>query len=425
MANLKAKQEILDLLTDADRAVLLKIYQHRCLTEQLLEKYIYREQPERASDRVQWMVRENLLECADYGMESPALFLTAIGVRTVRAAFAGRCDLRKDAAAVLEAAKSANDLRMKPHTISHQLGLNAFVLEFEERARGLEYEYYDEKYMPPCSPWMMPDGMIEFEDCIVLLEEDMGSERGWHLARKWSNYRKFLNEPGGYYRGRKIIMFFILDNVQVIFQRKNTVWASMVCHLIDRLDGTFEAYADSPGILMDILVRRIGGIRNENAMEREARLALTAFHGFSFAPAPLSDITRLDYGAYIRRLTAKRRILIADGKPQEYLLDIWSDGNLSEIHKIVRQHQTEMIFRSRAGRAVPYLVVVPDERWLYNVTRICAIRETPGVYFTTVERLQKLSFQEALFRIDPLGNLYHFDSLALEGMIFEKKLRRR
>lgn len=45
---------------------------------------------------------------------------------------------------------------------------------------------------------------------------------------------------------------------------------------------------------------------------------------------------------------------------------------------------------------------------------------TPGVYFTTGERLKEKPFPEALFRFDQLGKMYHFDDFSLKNDIFEK-----
>ena len=87
MANYKANAETIRQLTDGDVAALLSTYQHRCLDEALLYRYIYSETDEHqqyTARRIKKLVDFNLIEQVDYGREFPALFLTTLGIETDR-----------------------------------------------------------------------------------------------------------------------------------------------------------------------------------------------------------------------------------------------------------------------------------------------------------------------------------------------------
>lgn len=113
---------------------------------------------------------------------------------------------------------------MSPANINQQIHLNKFGLEFEEYAReNIEYEYFDEKFMPPASDFMMQDGMISLPDRLLFLEMDMGTEAAKRLSPKWNSYRIFLNSPKAYYQNKSITMFFILDGMLRSGSEKTTM----------------------------------------------------------------------------------------------------------------------------------------------------------------------------------------------------------
>ena len=74
-------------------------------------------------------------------------------------------------------------------------------------------------------------------------------------------------------------------------------------------------------------------------------------------------------------------------------------------------------------RRVPYLVVAADERELYNDLKVVQAVDCSNIYFTTLERLQKSSFPEALFQFNSLGSIFHFEDFALEKRIYERTIK--
>ena len=88
MANYKAKNELLCQLSQEDRMALLSIYQHRCLDAPLLDNYAYRgidAESQQGSVRATKLRELGLIESVEYGQENSALFLTTLGVETVKA----------------------------------------------------------------------------------------------------------------------------------------------------------------------------------------------------------------------------------------------------------------------------------------------------------------------------------------------------
>jgi len=424
LANVKVSEELLKTLTCEDRMVLDAVYCHRCLTAPLLCQYFYAQAEDcvgYAQERIQRMVSKKVLEEVEYGGQYPALFLTTLGIATVRALRTTQnVALGRDKAQLVN--KSAYELKMSPKSIPHQMALNGFVLETGARiGDSVEYQYYDEKFMPPVAQSLMPDGMFEFRDCIVLLEMDMGTERSSHMAKKWNNYRTFLEHKGPFYQDKDIIVLFILDNVKALLQRQRTVFASVGRCLIDKIDGKFEIYADAPAILQDILIERASS-KLQGATGLKTHLSA---HGYSISQATFEKITSLKFDAYIRKLTPAGKVIIQNGRPQEFLLDVWFDGRLSVLHKILYYHDVDRALRAKIGRGIPYLVVVPDELRANRMLALCEARGTQNVFYTTTDRLAGDKFNEALFQLDELGTVYHFSNMGLKETVYERRFAKR
>ena len=76
-----------------------------------------------------------------------------------------------------------------------------------------------------------------------------------------------------------------------------------------------------------------------------------------------------------------------------------------------------------AGREVPYLLVVPSIIWANKIPLIIKSTIPEKVFFTTPERLNvRTDWHKALFRIDQIKNLTHFEDDSLSTPIHEKRL---
>ncbi|MDE7246239.1 MAG: replication-relaxation family protein [Oscillospiraceae bacterium] len=306
MANFKPDEIMIAGMTPADKAALLAVYQHRCLSKDLLSKYLYGPAGlpgEIACHKIDAMLLDGLLEPVRYGEgeKLEAFFLTTLGVKTVESIYGNELfQMYKRGKANVRLPGYAS-LIMTPTNINHQMHLNQFGLEFESYTKGLSpYRYYDEKFMPPASDFMMPDGMIELPDRLLFLEMDMGTESSGRLAQKWNSYRMFLNDPKGFYQGRPVTMLFLIEGVKNPRLRQQNTMRVLMRHLGNRVRDGFEAYFDTPENCHRIIQTKFLSADTPMKAERERILKmLQDIHGFIVSrPSFLKQIDLAD-GFYI------------------------------------------------------------------------------------------------------------------------------
>ena len=415
MANYKANPDIIKQLTTTDKSVLSAVYAHRCLDEALLYRFFYEKDDIKRSyttDRIKTLISYRLIEEMDYGKEIPALFLTTAGIKTLEV-------LRE------EPCLNASELKLNRKNINHQIRLNSFALEVESYAkkRGF-FQYYDGKFMPPASASLMPDGIIELRDYFLFLEMDMGTEYANRLEQKWNSYRSFLNYPSDFYSKKPVIVLFILEGVKRVESRYNTVAASLFRHIGDRFNGDFEIYIDKSETLHEIIKTSLFQEDTELSRQKEAVYCdLRKNHGLALSKPQLFQELKLNFGAYIRKIGAGKKIVMIGNRPQEFLFDIWLDGRLSVLHNLLYFNHISTCIRSKTGRSLPYLVVVPSEKWIHNILKAVNLIQPANIYFTTPTRLAASNWSEALFIIDQLNNLLHYKDASLQNTIYERRVK--
>lgn len=425
----KPTLKLLNALTDTDKAALDGIYHHRCLNETLLYEFFYKADTiarEHAARRIRWMLQKGLIEPVEYGADFPALFLTMYGIETYRIAHnlpQEYYDLEDER--LRRAVRKASDLKMKPNNLNHQMELNRFSLMFEARAKDqIAYSYKDEKFLDMYTI-MRPDGMIQLNTAELFLEMDMGTERRDVLSSKWNHYREYLQSKDYRYRDKRIIMLFIINNVKMVEERRRTVLSTLQTGLLDVLDSCFEVYVDMPENLMDLIFNRLLPTSTVFA-GRFANLTnqLLQMHQFIFSSSAFMDqvIPFIEFSAYIRKLNANKKILVQDGRPQEFLIDVYWDRPISVLKKIAFYQQTAGAMYRKLKRVIPYLVVVPNEQQFFLDLKVSQGVAIEHVYFTTEERLRGSSFPAAIFQYDPEGNLFHFADHGLHERVFERKV---
>lgn len=428
MANFKAKEELLCQLTDKDIQALLAIYQHRCLDEQLLCTYIYHPDGANnsASSEVTRLLGMRLVEAVDYGQSCPALFLTTLGVEVVKATSGNLLSAIYQFENGKKTLPLSSDLKMHPKIINHQMHLNSFALELESYARPHGYfRYYDEKLMPPASNFMMPDAMVELADYYVFLEMDMGTEAGGRLAQKWNSYRTFLNDPGAFYKEKPVVMLFIIDGVKNVELRKRNVTAGIMTHIADRINGQFEAYIDGIDGLHEIAKTKLLKRKtSENTPVTDVLRDISETHKYTVScPAFLNQLD-VHCGFYVRKVTEDRKIQVINGRPQEFLMDIWLDGRLSVLRNVLYYQRALEQIKKNTHREIPYLLVVPSEKAACAMLKVLGISQPSGIFITTPDRLAQKSWPNALFCIDQLWNLNRYIDDSLTETAHEKRLFR-
>lgn len=413
------KQEALDSMTPADKESIVAIYHHRCLDEELLYKHFYsKENIKRAhaEERIRELTQMGYLTHVDYGGEYSALFLSEAGV-----ACANRLMVEPDPN--MKSVTSYH-LKMKEQIIRHQLSLNAVALDFkaEAKKRKIPYRYYDGKFME-FNAEVMPDALIQTNEYDIFLEMDMASERTAELLYKWGNYRSYLNTTSFLCKEKKTIVFFLLCNVTDPGVRRYYVLSSIGQGLLDKITRKFDIYIDTPDRLLDFLFNELL-TPPDNIKDIQSALRL---HGFSLTPAkPLNEfITGPSYEFYVRMLSDKsKQVMIKDGRAQEFLLDNAINClPASCLTKVIGHNSQTLGLTSKAGRAIPYLVLVEGEKLVSADLSSVNARGVRNVYFTTLQRLRdSVTFPEALFQIDQMGRISHFSDFALSEPVYERTI---
>ena len=253
----------------------------------------------------------------------------------------------------------------------------------------------------------------------------MSTEKSDALLSKWNHYREFLKSREYRYKDRKTIVLFILNAVQMAEQRRQTVLSTLQTGLLDALDSYFEIYVDTPENLLDLIFNRLAP-NSVNFSQSIAVLTkdLSVRHGFTCSSSSFMDeiAPYTEFFAYIRKLNFNRRILVQDGRPQEFLLDVFWDRPLSVLKKIVYYNHMSAAMLKHLSRKIPYLVVIPEENSFYTELKLMRGMDYSDIYFTTFERLRQMDFPEALVQYDAMGNLFHFTDYGLQQRVFERKV---
>ena len=436
------KQTSLDLLkqelTDVDKSFLIHLYKLRCMSVDLAFRFFYsrrRALMPYCEDRLFFMVDNGLITMEQApGIETEIIFLTKDGVRYVTtcidSAVSGiiREVWNEKEQRMESVVKSAATLRIKPPLIKHQLALNYFVLEYMEFAdkNGIEYEYYDMLFAPKCSAKMMPDGVLVLNNKIVLVEMDTGSERGQVLLRRWESYRVFFARPTPFYDRLPIVILFVLENNSEKLTRKNTFLRS-VCNsgLISDLDGQPELYTVRVDEARTLLQKGFDLKKTNYSLLMPTMKYLTQKCGMKVYDANFTKEAGAPSFSYYAALVKEdtEAVVALDGRRVEYLLDIWDDGRLSVLHKILYMRRIgQMLQNSPVGRSIPYLVAVPSVMVVASLMKQADIDKLSSVYFITPDRIAKnLPFYETIFTIDEDMNIKHFTDYSLITPVFEKK----
>ena len=428
MANYKFDEQMAAGMIENDRDAIFSLYLHRCLTPELMVKHIYSRDgipPEIANHRIDAMILDRLIEPVSYGGKEEALFLTEAGVKMATSLFGERIRKLYKPGSENQTLPTARDLRMCQANINHQMHLNQFGLEFENYARGtVEYEYYDEKFMPPAADFIMPDGLISLPNRFLFLEMDMGTEGAKRLAQKWDSYRMFLNSPKAWYEKKPVTMLFLLDGVSKIAFRQKTVMRSLMTYLGSRVNGQFEAYFETPERCQEILrTRYLNASTGLRRAEDGAMRAIGEKFGFQITqPSFLSSLGFSD-AYYIKRIDGRGRVRIVGKRPQEFILGLWLDQRFSTFQTIAAVSQMEAKLRKMAGREVPCVFLVNSPMWVKRIPQITKANVSEQVFFTSPERLEVNSdWHKALFQVDQLKNLNHFTDDSLSETVHELRM---
>ena len=425
-------RDIIKQLERVDIQLLYHLYLFRCLTIRQTYREFYQGEYESLlvfeEERLDTLIELGVVEKVEFNLENQALFLTTIGVNIIRQAVQLPTEIfNSDTKTFKRGYYRAGELRMNQRLVNHQVHLNQFVLEFMAMAKDHQYKwnYYDEKHVSQYFT-IRPDGLIQIYDTDFFVEMDMGTESRAQLLDKWHHYRDFFRSQEYQGKEKKIVVLFITENVKKTQLRKDSVRFTASEALIDVFGEEFDMHIGSKSEVLELLFEQLipDMIQEDDTKSKMLRL-LQQYHEFSVAPGerlkPLLHDTSYEY--YMRSLNEDGGIRSLFGRVQEFLVDDYTTQPLSVLHKLTYHKRNANSFRLKMGRSIPYIIVGRTEWEIFHDLHITSISELENVFFTTIERLEKKPFHEALFQMDGQGNLYHFKNSGLAERIYETNLR--
>lgn len=430
--------------TDLD--FLYTLYRMRCLTTiQIYENfYKNREYSEYMNNVIKPFTELKIIELTIEG-DRTLVNITQKGINSLQRIMNIPNEIYDNSTGkIVKGIKSENEVKIDPRFINHQIFLNQFVLDFTKmfNAKSFNYnfKYYDESYLSKYAI-VRPDGLIRIGKLDLFLEEDTGTERSKQLSIKWNRYRRFLTkEFAKQDDNRKIVVLFILDCEEKSLKSRKLLIKRTIMEIFDKLlTNNFEIYIGTREELLNIVFNNIFVYHRINDDIREAfkKYNYKIFNGEKLK-------MRLDgtyYKYYLANMDSERRIKMfkpnakREGVFLEFLGDHYIGQPLSVLSKIQYHNKNSHLFavayasqlnkKELNQRLIKYVVVVDNIFKLYDDLKACELLNSPGVLFTTIERLRKFKIERALFRFDTnserilYSNDKFFEPLLIEGNLDE------
>lgn len=240
-----SNSNIISLLNNRDKQILIHIYKFRGLTFEQILNTLYSNngspKKEYCRKRISLLKKYELIEKVDYPSHS-FYFLTTRGAILVKNLLNLSIDIDlKTKRGYSENYFMASELKFKQPLAEHQYYLNEFVLNFCNLELPIDYKFYSEKNVCKLFDYARPDAVIETDNMYYCLEMDMGTERINKLNNKWTTYRDLLMSSS-FSKIRKpiTILFFIKSNN--INHREKICIDTFYSSLFDLISDDFNLY---------------------------------------------------------------------------------------------------------------------------------------------------------------------------------------
>lgn len=415
-------------LDKKDLELLHNIYLLRCLTvSQIYNNYYkndYTGVQEFRNKKLHKLLDTGVIEEILFSSDNSAIFLTRLGIDIVVNEFKIPINIVDEKGTILRGYHRAHELKLQPKNIPHQVYLNQFMIDFktiyEYKKLKIPWEYYDEKYLSQYRK-IRPDAMIRLLDVDLFLEMDMSTESKSQLIDKWKNYKWFLNSAE-HRNDRKVIVLFIIENTDLIENRKNLVKITANDIVIDDINDTFEIIVGTKEELLTIIFNQIiPDIQKTNYRKANIVNLLTSRHGFNVSDANIlqKKLGNQDYGFFIRKLDESNNLLIENNKIQGFLVDYCYRDTLSTIAKISYLESNLTEFNYYYKWKPSYVIITDDLNHLYQDLKLFKLDRIKNVYYTTITDLQSNIFPHALYQFDYNDEIYTFED---SGLIKKKYL---
>lgn len=417
-------------LSKRDTEMMYAIYQFRCLDVRQAHFYFFSEFERRDIFELEVLyplIDMELIELVEY-KSGVAIFLQREGVDIIRDEFELSTHIvDEETLAVKRGYYSAGELRMNPRLVNHQVGLNEFVLKFSKRApKNLNWKHYGEKFVSSYFG-IRPDAMIRLFDLDIFLEQDMNTESEYQLLGKWDNYRTFLRSKEHEMNPRRILVFFIVDNIKreaTIQNRKDLVRYTAVDGLIDCFDDYFDIVVGTREELLDYAFEwLIPTLQLANPIHNHFIATMQEKHGFTVRDADkLSAFMEDSYDFIAYKTDHNDNLTIEHDRIQEFLFEDATFSPFSVMHKVDFHKRNSATFRRNMNRGISSVFIVDDEDGIEKDLKLARLLGADQIFYTTMERLEKKPFHEALFAFDALGNRFHFRNTGLVERVMEKEV---
>lgn len=420
--------EVKNLLDKKDLEVLHNIYLLRCLTVSQIYLNYYQEDYTGVQDfrnkKLHELLETGAIEEILFSADNSAIFLTRLGTDVVVSEFKIPINIVNKNGQVSRGYHRAHELKLQPKNIPHQVHLNQFMIDFKTiyqyKNLTIPWEYYDEKYLSQYRK-IRPDGMIRMLDVDLFLEMDMSTESKAQLTEKWKNYKWFLNSAE-HRNDQKVIVLFIIENTDLIENRKNLIKLTAGDIVLDDIDDTFEIIVGTKEELLTIVFNQlIPDIKKTNYRKANIVNLLTSRYGFNVSDASIlqKKLGNQDYGFFVRKLDESNNLLVEYNRIQGFLVDYCYRDSLSTIAKISYLDSNLAEFNYYYKWKPSYIIITDDLEHLYQDLKLFKLDRLNNIYYTTISDLQSNIFSHALYQFDYNGELYTFED---SGLIKRKYL---
>lgn len=420
--------EVKNLLDKKDLEVLHNIYLLRCLTVSQIYLNYYQEDYTGVQDfrnkKLHELLETGAIEEILFSADNSAIFLTRLGIDVVVSEFKIPINIVNKNGQVSRGYHRAHELKLQPKNIPHQVHLNQFMIDFKTiyqyKNLTIPWEYYDEKYLSQYRK-IRPDGMIRMLDVDLFLEMDMSTESKAQLTEKWKNYKWFLNSAE-HRNDQKVIVLFIIENTDLIENRKNLIKLTAGDIVLDDIDDTFEIIVGTKEELLTIVFNQlIPDIKKTNYRKANIVNLLTSRYRFNVSDASIlqKKLGNQDYGFFVRKLDESNNLLVEYNRIQGFLVDYCYRDSLSTIAKISYLDSNLAEFNYYYKWKPSYIIITDDLEHLYQDLKLFKLDRLNNIYYTTISDLQSNIFPHALYQFDYNGELYTFED---SGLIKRKYL---
>lgn len=416
----KSLISIANKITERDVQALKSIYDLRCLTQKQIYELHYSKSSKNnktVSDsycktKIQLFLELNLIEKVEFQPKEFCYFLTSRGVDIVRAhynlphnIFDSRCKV------VTRGYLRASELKMNTRIINHQIALNQFYSDIQQEHLICPFKYEDAKHAQSFTS-IAPDAFLTAYDTYFFIELDMGTESKKLLLDKWNHYRRFLNSDEYFYSERKVIVLFIIENIDDVKKRADLVKSTFFESLGDLASDYFDMLVGDKEYIIDCLTNKF--FKHPKSIAEEAyslSKTLSSLHSiqskaYDTLPSFFKEIPRFD-------LLSKKSL---NDTSIFFIVDDAKYLPASIITKMAYFEVSQNLIYNKSKETVYLLLIVDSIDSIYCELSTFSLFKS-NIYFTTHPRLNTLPFNKAICQIDTAGNVYTLNS-SLSSKVF-------